>query len=43
MDNLAEFDRYIEHLCVALEHQDRNTGLQDYCREADAADPSQEY
>lgn len=32
MDNLAEFDRYIEHLCVALEHQDRNTGLQDYCR-----------
>src|SRR6267154_3549872 len=32
MDNLAEFDRYIEHLCVALEHQDRNAGLQDYCR-----------
>jgi SRSO17 transposase len=32
MDNLTEFDRYIEHLCVALEHQDRNAGLQDYCR-----------
>src|SRR5258708_2680308 len=32
MANLAEFDRYIEHLCVALEHQDRNAGLQDYCR-----------
>src|ERR1700674_5797595 len=32
MDNLAEFDRYIEHLCVALEHQDRNAGLLDYCR-----------
>jgi hypothetical protein len=32
MDNLAEFDRYIEHLCVTLEHQDRNAGLQDYCR-----------
>jgi SRSO17 transposase len=32
MDNLAEFDRYIEHLCAALGHQDRNAGLQDYCR-----------
>src|SRR6202521_3396748 len=32
MDNLAEFDRYIEHLCAALEHKDRNAGLQDYCR-----------
>ena len=32
MDNLTEFDRYIEHLCVALEHQDRNAGLLDYCR-----------
>ena len=32
MENLANFDRYIEHLCTALGHKDRNTGLQDYCR-----------
>jgi SRSO17 transposase len=32
MENLEKFDRYIEHLCAALEHQDRNAGLQDYCR-----------
>ena len=32
MENLEKFDRYIEHLCAALEHKDRNAGLQDYCR-----------
>ncbi|OXC80440.1 IS701 family transposase [Caballeronia sordidicola] len=32
MENLAKFDRYIEYLCAALEHKDRNAGLQDYCR-----------
>src|SRR5471032_605654 len=32
MESLEKFDRYIEHLCAALEHKDRNAGLQDYCR-----------
>ncbi|KWN68783.1 hypothetical protein WM23_04675 [Burkholderia ubonensis] len=32
MENLKKFDRYIEHLCAALGREDRNTGLQDYCR-----------
>jgi SRSO17 transposase len=32
MENLEKFDRYIEHLCAALGHEDRNAGLQDYCR-----------
>lgn len=32
MENLAKFDLYIERLCEALGHKDRNVGLQDYCR-----------
>src|SRR5476649_186626 len=32
MESLEKFDRYVEHLCAALEHKDRNAGLQDYCR-----------
>jgi SRSO17 transposase len=32
MDDLTEFDFYLEHLCNGLGHKDRNTGLQDYCR-----------
>lgn len=32
MGILAEFDHYIGYLCEALEHRDRNVGLQDYCR-----------
>jgi len=32
MEDLAKFDFYIEHLCEALGHKDRNVGLQDYCR-----------
>ena len=32
MASLAEFDHYIAYLCEALDHRDRNVGLQDYCR-----------
>ena len=32
MEGLAEFDRYIEYLCEALGHSDRDVGFQDYCR-----------
>ena len=32
MDQLAEFEGYLEYLCEALGHADRNTGLMDYCR-----------
>jgi SRSO17 transposase len=32
MRNLAQFERYLEHLCEVLGHVDRSTGLKDYCR-----------
>lgn len=32
MEQLAEFDEYLEYLCEALGHADRNAGLMDYCR-----------
>lgn len=32
MDQLAELDGYLEYLCEALGHADRNAGLMDYCR-----------
>lgn len=32
MEGLAEFDGYLEYLCEALGHADRNPGLMDYCR-----------
>ncbi len=32
MTNLAELDLYLDHLCEALGHADRNTGLKDYCK-----------
>jgi SRSO17 transposase len=32
MDQLAEFERYLEYLCEVLGHADRNAGLMDYCR-----------
>ena len=32
MDILAEYEKYLEHLCGALGHADRNAGLMDYCR-----------
>lgn len=32
MVNLADLDAYLEHLCVALGHADRETSLKDYCR-----------
>ena len=32
MELLGEFDEYLEHLCGALGHADRNAGLMDYCR-----------
>ena len=32
MELLVEFDEYLEHLCGALGHADRNAGLMDYCR-----------
>ena len=32
MDGLAEFDGYLEYLCEALGHADRNPGMMDYCR-----------
>jgi len=32
MEPLAEFEGYLEYLCGALGHADRNAGLMDYCR-----------
>lgn len=32
MEELAEFEKYLEHLCGALGHADRNEGFMDYCR-----------
>ena len=32
MPKLAEFERYINHLCEALGHQDRHAGFADYSR-----------
>ena len=32
MDQLGEFEDYLEYLCEALGHADRNGGLMDYCR-----------
>lgn len=32
MANLAELDKYLEHLCEALGHMDRRAGLKDYCK-----------
>ena len=32
MDQLAEFESYLEYLCEVLGHADRNAGLMDYCR-----------
>ncbi len=32
MELVDEFDEYLEHLCGALGHADRNAGLMDYCR-----------
>ena len=32
MGNLSEFETYLQHLCEALGHTDRNVGLKDYCR-----------
>ncbi|MES2260599.1 MAG: IS701 family transposase [Pseudomonadota bacterium] len=31
MDDLADLDAYLEHLCTALGHADRRAGLKDYC------------
>ena len=31
MKELAEFERYMEHLCVGLGHSDRHAGLRGYC------------
>jgi SRSO17 transposase len=32
MENLAEFERYLDHLCEVLHRVERSTGLKDYCR-----------
>ena len=32
MDDLADLDEYLEHLCTALGHADRRVSLKDYCR-----------
>lgn len=32
MERMDELGRYFDHLCGALGHADRNTGLMDYCR-----------
>ena len=32
MEYLAKFEKYLEHLCGALGHADRNEGFMDYCR-----------
>ena len=31
MDELKQFEEYLEHLQPALGHQDRNEGLKGYC------------
>lgn len=31
MDELAEFEQYLEHLCAGLGHADRHGGLRGYC------------
>lgn len=32
MEMYDDLQRYLDHLCGALGHQDRNTGLKDYCQ-----------
>ncbi len=32
MENLTEFDHYLDHLCEVLHRVERSTGLKDYCR-----------
>lgn len=32
MENLAEFEQYLDHLCEVLHRVERSTGLKDYCR-----------
>jgi len=32
MENLAEFEQYLDHLCEVLHRAERSTGLKDYCR-----------
>jgi hypothetical protein len=32
MVNLSDLDAYLEHLCAALKHADRETSLKDYCQ-----------
>jgi SRSO17 transposase len=32
MENLAEFEHYLDHLCEVLHRVERSTGLKDYCR-----------
>lgn len=32
MENLAEFEHYLAHLCEELHRVERSTGLKDYCR-----------
>ncbi len=32
MVDIATLDEYLDHLCAALGHADRRTGLKDYCR-----------
>lgn len=32
MDEVADFDRYLEHLCTGLGRTNRHAGLMDYCR-----------
>lgn len=32
MEMYDDLQRYLDHLCEALGHQDRNTGLKDYCK-----------
>ena len=31
MNELVEFERYMEHLCAGLGHSDRHAGLRGYC------------
>ena len=35
MGNLSEFETYLQHLCEALGHTDRNVGLNAYFAESD--------
>ena len=32
MEGNSSFGEYLEHLCVALGHSDRNVGLEGYCQ-----------